>query len=448
MLTYPGTPIRRIRLTDSTEKRPKLLTLLLVLLLMAGCRDNTAPATTPEQPLPNGISSSRPPLEGDKSAPQQPSDGVESLVLWVPPFFSIDSASRADAVLAATLAEFAPSPAGSSVTLIPKAERGPAGMLSYLLTTSQAASKLLPDIVLLNSFDLPRVADAGLLTPLTQEEFALFSGIPLPILQTAQWQGKLYGLPYVANLDHLVYQTDRLPSPPATWDTFLAQDKRLLFAGSSINDHSINFVWMLYLIGGGQIDEDGYLIDPQIAQAALEFLDQSRNQGLIPDSALTLSSPQAVWTFFVNGNAEMAVVPADLFYNQQSEAGKVGFASLPTLDGKARSVVTSWSFVIITQEAERRQRALRLLQQLFAPQIQGEWSRFARQLPTQAAAFGYWDADDPYTRFARDMLLQGVALPNLHTVDAMAPTMQQAQREILAGEKSPQQVLEILPLRP
>lgn len=421
---------------------------LLILLLIAGCRDNRVPAAAPEQPLPNGVSSSRPPLQGDQSAPQQSLDGVEGLVLWVPTFFSIDSASRADAVLAAALAEFAPSPVGSSVTLIPKAERGPAGMLSYLLTTSQAAAKLLPDVVLLNSFDLPRVADAGLLAPLAEEESALFSEIPLPILQTAQWQGKLYGLPYVANLEHLVYQTDRLPLPPATWDTFLAQDKRLLFAGSSVDDYSVNFAWTLYLVGGGRVDEEGNVADPEILKAAFEFLGRGRELELIPESALTLSSPQAVWTFFVNGNAEMAVVPADLYYNQQSEAGAISFAPLPTLDGEVRSVVTSWSFAIITQEPERRQRALRLLQQLFAPQIQGEWSGSARQLPTQPAAFAYWDGDDPYTLFLQEMLLHSVALPNLHTFEEIAHTMQQAQRDILAGEKSPQQVLEALPLPP
>ena len=425
-----------------------MILVLLILLLIAGCRDNRVPAAAPEQPLPNGVSSSRPPLEGDQSAPQQSPNGVEGLVLWVPPFFSIDSASRADAVLAAALAEFSPTASGTSVTLVAKAERGPAGMLSYLLTSSQAASKLLPDIVLLNSFDLPRVADAGLLVPLAQEESAPFSGIPPQILQTAQWQGKLYGLPYVANLEHLVYQTERLPFPPATWDTFLAQDKRLLFAGSSVDNYSVNFVWTLYLVGGGRVDEEGNVADAEILKAAFEFLGQGRELGLIPDSALTLSNPQAVWTFFVNGNAEMAVVPAALYDNQQGEVGAIGFAPLPTLDGEARSVVTSWSFAVVTQQPERRQRALRLLQQLFAPQVQGEWSWSARQLPTQPAAFGYWDADDPYTLFLQEMLLHSVAPPNLRTFDEITHTMQQAQREILAGEKSPQQVLEALPLRP
>ncbi len=421
---------------------------LLILLLIAGCRDNRAPAATPEQTLPAGISSSGPPLAGDQSAPKQPPDSLDGLVLWVPPFFSINSASRADAVLAAALAEFSPAASGTAVTLVAKAERGPAGLLPYLLTTSQAASKLLPDIVLLNSFDLPRVVDAGLLLPLAQEESAPFSGIPAQILQTAQVDGSLYGLPYVANLDHLVYQTDRLPSPPVTWDAFLAQDKRLLFAGSAGDDYSVNFVWTLYLIGGGKVDDEGGVADPGILKSAFEFLGQGRELGLIPDSALTLSSPQAVWTFFVNGNAEMAVVPSALYYNQQNEAGAISFAPLPTLDGAARSLVTSWSFVIVTQEPERRQRAVRLLQQLFAPHIQGEWSWSARQLPTQPAAFADWDTDDPYTLFLQELLLHSVALPSLQTFDAMAHTMQQAQREILAGEKSPQQALESLPLHP
>ena len=441
-----GSSVNRVKRASA---HPLLLVFLWsILLLLIGCRNDTPAAISPAQPLPDNGPSTHQLLSREGSGTQQPPDSADGLVLWVPPFVSINTASRADAVLAAALAEFAPTPAGSSVTLIPKAERGPARMLSYLLTTSQAASQLMPDIVLLNSFDLPHIVEAGLLPPLAEEESALFQGIPPQLLQTAELEGSLYGLPFIASLEHLVYGRNRLLLPPATWDDFLSQDKRLLFPGSSVDDYSVSFIWTLYLTGGGRVDEAGNVADPEILRAALEFLDRGREMKLIPDSALTLSSPQAVWTFFVNGNAEMAVVPADLYYNQLIEAGAISFASLPTLNGEAQAVVTSWSFVILTQEPERRQKAVRLLQQLFTPQIQGEWSSSARQVPTQPAAFAYWDEEDPYTLFLQEMLLHSVALPSLHTFGEITHIMQQAQRDILAGEKSPQEVLDTLPLYP
>ena len=332
------------------------LVLLLILWLTAGCRGNPPPVV-PEQPPSAGIPASRPLPEGDRASLPQPPSAEDGLVLWVPPFFSIDTTERADAVLAAALAELAPTATDAPVRLIAKAERGQAGILPYLLTANQVASKLLPDIALLNSFDLVQAASAGLLLPLAAQESAPFIGIPPQILQTAQMQGALYGLPYVANLEHLVYQKERISTPPTTRDRFLAQEKRILFAGGSVDDYSINFLSTLYLLEGGKVDEQGAIADPQILRAVLEFLEQSRQRGLIAESAVTLSSPQAVWTFFINGNTEMAVVPAALYYEQQGESEAIGFAQLPTLDGEIRSVVTSWSFVIVTQEPQRRQKA-------------------------------------------------------------------------------------------
>ncbi|HRJ42435.1 MAG: extracellular solute-binding protein [Caldilineaceae bacterium] len=372
----------------------------------------------------------------------------QPLIFWVPPFFSIDSQDRSAAILAAALAEFTPAAASTPVMLVPKAERGPASLLTYLRTTSRSAPKLLPDVVLLNSFDLAQAVNGELLTPLTARESALFAEISAPLLASAQVDGTLYGLPYVANLEHLAYQKDRVLSPPESWADFLDQDNRLLFAGGSVEDDSINFAWMLYLTGGGQVGEDGEVTNPELLKAVLTFLEQGKQQGLIPESAATLSSPQAVWTFLVNGNAEIAVVPAHLYYNQQSEGGQIGFAPIPSLDGKKRSVVTTWSFAIITQEPERRESALLLLQQLFAPDVQGEWSASARRIPTQLTALHSWDSSDLYTAFVQTLLENSIPLPNLGKTDELALPLQQAQRELLTKDTPSEQLFENLPLRP
>ena len=420
----------------------------VILLLINACRSSAAPVASPEQPASGAVTTHNPPLARERTGPQQPSGSGNGLVLWAPPFFSINTPDRPDAVLAAVLAESAPAANGAPVKIVTKAEQGQAGLLSYLLITSRVASTLVPDIVLINSLDLSRAVNAGLLVALTPEEAAPFSNIPPPILETATIQGALYGLPFVANLEHLVYQTDRLATPPATWKDFLSQEKRLLFAGGSVDGHSVSFAWTLYLLGGGQLDEQGNILAPSVLESAFELLSDGHKRGLIPDSALTLSSPQAVWTFFVNGGAEMAVSPVSLYLNQQSETGEIGFAPLPTLDGEARSVVTSWSFAVVTQEPERRQRALHLLQQLFAPQVQGEWSWSARQVPTQPDAFAYWNTGDPYTIFLRELLANSVAPPNPHTFDETERILQQTQRDLLAGTISPQQALDNLPLSP
>lgn len=437
----------RSRLFPTAHAGPTLL-LLMILLLITGCRGANDSATLPEQPGVSGESQNQPPASGERAGIPQPAGDQESLVLWAPPFFSISAGDRADAVLAAALAEFAPTTNGAPVILLPKADRGASGLPSYLSAASRVATAILPDVVLLHSFDLARAANAGIITAISEEEAAQFPGIPAHILATARLQGTLYGLPYVAALEHLAYQKERLPTPPSTWDAFLAQDKRLLFAGGSADEYSIPFAWTLYLLRGGRLDEAGNWVDLEILQGVFTDLQAGRGAGLLPDSAITLSSPQPVWTFFTNGDAEMAVVPATLFRNQQNESSSIGYAPIPAGGNEARAVVTSWSFAIVTEEPERRQKVLRLLEQLFALPVQGEWSWSARRVPTQPDAFAYWDANDPYTQFLQESLTSGIAAPNLRALDNLTRLMQQTQRSLLSGEISVEEAVANLSRQP
>lgn len=424
------------------------LLLLALLLLFAGCRGASESTAPPEQPGAGGESQIQPPVAGDRAGIPQPPSEQGSLVLWAPPFFSINAGDRADAVLAAALAEFAPTANGAPVTLIPKADRGVTGLPSYLSSASRVATAILPDIVLLHSFDLARAANAGIITAISPEEAARFPGIPAHLLATARLQGTLYGLPYVAGLEHLVYQKERVPTPPSTWADFLAQDKRLLFAGGSADEYSIPFAWTLYLLGGGRLDDAGNLADPEILEEVLNDLHAGRTAGLLPDSALTLSNPQAVWTFFANGDAEMAIVPATLFRSEQNESSATGYAPIPARGGEVRAVLTSWSFAILTQEPERRRKALHLLEQLFAPPVHGEWSWSARRVPSQPEAFAYWDTSDPYTQFLQESLATGVAATNPRVLDELARLTQQTQRSLLLGEISVEQAVANLSKQP
>ncbi|MBX3052926.1 MAG: extracellular solute-binding protein [Caldilineaceae bacterium] len=422
--------------------------MITILFLVSGCQPGAEPDTLsgpipPEQRPP----SSQPPFSAPVNA-QITTRVDEPLVIWAPPFFSIDTSSRADAVLAAALAEFAPGATGPPAVLIPKAERGAAGLLAYLLTSKRAAPTLLPDIALINSFDLPRMIEAGIVAPLSSAESALITGLPPTVAASAQVDSALYGFPFVASVEHLVYRKNQIPAPPVAWNDFLALDTQLLFAGGTADDYTLNLLWTLYLAGGGNMDEQGDLTNPQTMASVLALLSEGREKGLIPESIIGVASPQAVWTFFVNGGREMVVVPASLFYNQQAEVADLGFAPLLTVNGQPRGVVTTWSFVIITQDASRRERALQLLQQLFAPHVHGEWSWSAHQLPTQIAALDYWETDAHYTDFLRLLLANSITAPNPRVFDETGRALQQAQRALLTREATPDQVLNTLPFRP
>lgn len=87
-----------------------------------------------------------------------------------------------------------------------------------------AAAGDLPDIALINAFDTQMLAEAGIITDLTERVTAwggaenYYPGI----YETSLWEGQNYGLPHLADCYVLWYNADTFTEaglePPATWD--------------------------------------------------------------------------------------------------------------------------------------------------------------------------------------------------------------------------------------
>lgn len=436
-----------IRSIVSGESAVRLLVLLCLLFVSACSTSVERPAedvnTPPGLPAGRGQAANSAVNNQPESAPDQ-----SPLVIWAPPLLSINTPSRADAVLAAALAELDPSATGGSVSVIPKAERGAAGLLSYLEIAQKSAPSILPDIVLLHSSELAHAVAAGLISPLAPDEVDAFPEIAPGIQAAARVGEQSYGIPFILDVDMLVYHRGTIPTPPATFEDVLALGESLLFTGGAADELAPGLALTLYLSSGGGIDAEGFLTDAPIAERVFAFLESGRQEGLFPRRTLTLSNAHALWTFFANGDAPMVIVPATLYRSRQSEDREVGFARLPTVDGQGRGVITTWNFVLMTQDTERRQRALALLQAMFAPHIHGEWSREARQIPTQWLALDYWDREDPLTIFLADLLRGELTSAGGPASGKITRAMQQGQRAVLLDEMPVEQVLSNLPLRP
>ncbi len=47
------------------------------------------------------------------------------------------------------------------------------------------------------------------------------------VLETASFEGKVYGAPFNSNTQVLWYRTDLVQEPPATWDEMIAEAEEL-----------------------------------------------------------------------------------------------------------------------------------------------------------------------------------------------------------------------------
>jgi multiple sugar transport system substrate-binding protein len=181
------------------------------------------------------------------------------------------------------------------VQLPPDADDQHAQMVANL----QARSSLY-DVLNLDVIWTPEFASQGWIVPLNRSLFPLTQFLT-PAVDTAEWDGRLWAVPYTSNAGLLYYRTDILARagarPPRTWaqlahlaatvapryhmDGYSGQ--YLLYEGLTVN-----FAEAVQSAGGAILSGDGrrVALDSPQARTGLGFLVSGFRQGWIPRAAL------------------------------------------------------------------------------------------------------------------------------------------------------------------
>ncbi|GMO63212.1 MAG: hypothetical protein Ta2A_10210 [Treponemataceae bacterium] len=240
----------------------------------------------------------------------------------------------------------------------------------YIKISTLIASKKTPDFFWLSQELISRYAQLGAIADIS-EKFAASTRLRPDefyegVLSSASFQGKYWGLPWIAN-PLMVYYNKRLfdeagiSHPGAlgdwTWDEFIETAKKLTFLrkdtlGNDYRQYGCivdgwpnieTFIWA----GGGDIiakDGIGITLDDEAALRGLDILHTILSSGITPEySRVSSLGSNNVWfekqraAMFMGGiqdNFEQknAAMPAEAQF-------EIGYAPLPVgLDGK------SWSF--------------------------------------------------------------------------------------------------------
>ncbi|GAA3154731.1 ABC transporter substrate-binding protein [Planomonospora alba] len=192
-------------------------------------------------------------------------------------------------------------------------------------------------------------AEAGWIVPLERSMFPLDRFLP-PVVDTAVYRGKLWAVPYTSNAGLLYYRKDLLDAagfePPTTWAQ-LREQARALHAEHGIGGYAgqflayegltVNFAEAVQSAGGGQIlstDGTRVTMDPDRAEAGLDFLLGGFREGWIPQESLSFKEEESRLAFqegrlaFAR-NWPHAYGPA----TQSGIAGRFGVTRLPGLHG-------------------------------------------------------------------------------------------------------------------
>lgn len=419
----------------------RLSVLVLVILALAACslwrsddQETATPSTATAPPTASGTPPGTPLPGATPLAPVH--DTPLTLVMWTTEDYAPNNETGGGAQLIEQIQAFKRE-REVDIDVILKKRSGVGGLLDFMTTASVAAPSVLPDLVTLSASDLYQAAQAGLLQPL--------DGLLSPELLEDQFdfateltrvQGATMGVLYQADLQHLVYDIASVGRAPRTWDDLYQSDAPFVFAtGAGVND----FLLIQYLsLGGKLVNASGQpALDVEPLTQALEFFQQALDEGIIPPSVLNLSDASIAWAVYRIGEAGMVQVPASLFLADRASLSNAGFGPVPLQITGTTTLGSGWALALVTQDPERQRMTVELIEHLLSPENNGTWTLEAGRLPARRAPLQFWNEDDPYLPFIRDLLAQASPAPHPDLATAIGAPLAEALAQVLSRQATP-----------
>jgi multiple sugar transport system substrate-binding protein len=204
------------------------------------------------------------------------------------------------------------------------------------------------DIIGMDVIWTPEFAAAGWILP-WPEDLARQAreGRIQATVDSARWDGRLWAAPFTTNTQLLWYRTDRVDTPPATWDAMIDRAERI-GAGGSIQAQgaryeglTVLFVSLLASAGGAVLSEDGPDnsqrpgLAPAPTRRALQVMQRLARSPATDPALASAREDQARLAFEAGGAAFMVnytYVWPSARANASEVARHMGWARWPAID--------------------------------------------------------------------------------------------------------------------
>ncbi len=328
-----------------------------------------------------------------------------------------------------------------SVAVVLKNASGKGGVWDYLRTASQVAPSILPDVAVLDTVDLASAARAGIAVPLDGMASPLLTKDLLPAaLKAGTVDGRLVGIPFEMDVEHLIYNTNKVAAAPISWTDIISSNATYVFPAKGKNGLVNDAFLIQYLALGGRLhDDEGHLLlDEQPLRIALSYYLQGEQMGVVPSSVLEAGTSDDAWPAYVSAQVGMAHVNSHRFLTDRGVLRSTQFADIPTRDGIPLTIGRGRVLAIVARDPGRQAAAMRLIEWLMMPEGNATWCQATAHLPTRYAAFNILTNDDPYWLFLQHQLEIAVPPPAFPGYDQVGRVLQQAVVEVMTGEATPE----------
>jgi multiple sugar transport system substrate-binding protein len=412
-----------------------------VAVLLTGCDLSLSQPT----PVPGAPTDTPVPTQ-PTAAPTEvtpPAPAVITLTIWTTEVFSPTQAITSGQILAQQAVEFEATHPDARLEFVLKKSYGKGGILDYLLTTKAAVPDLLPDLVFIDVSELEAAMRAELVQPLDSLIPGDLAGDLYPFATGAcTFDGRLYGLQFQADMDHLVYNTGKMTVPPSSWPGVLSNPGPYLFpAGGQAGLVNDAFLIQYLAVRPWPVtgDPDAPFLDQDSLIAVFQFYQDGISRGIIPGDIVEYHTTDDCWRTYLEGETAMSQVGAHRYLQERDRTQNSALAPIPSINGPAPAIGRGWALALVASDPARQSAAVDLMGLFMAPEANAAWNQAANFLPTRKAALANWDMEDSYTPFIDQQLQAAQARPSIPNYTRIAAALQKAVEDVINGAATPEE---------
>ncbi len=317
---------------------------------------------------------------------------------------------------------------GVEVEVRIKLAGGPGGLRESLLAADAVAPGVLPDMALIHQRDLPFLISSGLAQPIDDavSEADLERFYPAAVA-SADVNGRLYGLPYALDLQHLAYQPPTVDL--ATFESSLTNPRSLLLPlGGDLNP----MVLAQYLSSGGSLT-NGLFIELEEAplRTLLSYYQEAVATGAVDARSTQYATHTDSLPALLDGSASSGLVNTAGYLALLTAQPTWLPGTVPLATPTSVTIVDSWLWVILTTEPARQEAALSIINGLLGDERLAAYTSIVGVLPATPTALLLWP-DTVYATFGGELLLGALPMPG-ETSDLAGTRLMTAVRQVVNG---------------
>ena len=207
-----------------------------------------------------------------------------------------------------------------------------------------------------------------------------------PAIDTATYEGKIWGVPHYTNAALLYYRKDKIDQAPATWQEVYQQagsNGGIVFQGAAYEGLTCDWLEIAYAAGGSVLSDDGKkaTIDSPENVAATKLMADAVKSGAAPKAVATYMEPESLTAWQTGKPAMMRNWPYAYGLSQDTPKlkGKFDVAPLPSFEGAGKAAILGGGNNVVSVYSKNPGGALAvvdfLAQQEWQTQLTAEFSQ-------------------------------------------------------------------------